>query len=258
MSLIVCPKTTEKVIAAYTKKFNLRKIPKSEGKFEHGNFNDSFYDGLSGLTKVIFTGYSGSVVGQALLGYASEYVSSDPQPEIYFIGSLYAFRDAVLAPGDLAYARDTFSPDSFEQSMYGNAVGRGIEDVTLPNPQLLEKVLAVARQKQIVLKPSKVYCSITPAYFPHFSDPMQMMNEAMWWKKSLRKIEKGGCDSGEYESAAALACSRLLGIPAVALFDVKDKRYSETEYRTATPEQKSDALNSLLDIVKDAIVNNLK
>ena len=62
MSLIISPKITEKVLKAFTEKLDLRKVPKSDGRFWHGNFNDSLYEGLDGLTKVLFTGYSGAVV----------------------------------------------------------------------------------------------------------------------------------------------------------------------------------------------------
>lgn len=251
MPLIISPKTTDKVLKTFTEKLNLKKIP--ETRFWHGNFNDAFYEGLNGLTKVIFTGYSGAIAGYSLIEYATHYLADDPRPEVYFVGSVYAFRDSKLEPGDLVYARDTFSPDSFEQSIYFNADGRGIEDITLPNQQLLEKVLGIAQEKSLNFRPSKVYCSITPGYLPNFTKPMQLMDEAMWWKISLAKIRDQDCDSGEYESASVLACSKLFGIPAVALLDVKDKRYSESEYKIASPEQKKQSLNSILEVIRESI-----
>ena len=253
MSLVISPKTTQKVIKAFTEVFDLRKIPQLEGKFWHGNFNDYLYEGLDGLTRVLFTGYSGAVVGQAILEYAAKYRNDDSRAEIYFVGSVYAFRDSLLEPGDLVFARDTYSPDSFEQSIYKNAKAKGIQDATLPDQNLLKRVLEIAKKTNIELKPTKVYCCITPGYFPNFSQPAQLMNEAMWWKLSLAKIEENGCDSGEYESASILATSRLLGIPTVALFDVKDKRYSNSEYKIANANQKKKALYSILSIIKKSI-----
>jgi hypothetical protein len=75
----------------------------------------------------------------------------------------------------------------------------------------------------------------------------------MWFKLSLAPIQEGGCDSGEYESAAVLATSKLLGFPAIALFDVKDKRYSPSDYRLATNEQKINAIHSILNTIKKTI-----
>ena len=254
MSLIISPKTTEKVLKTFTEKLELRKVPKSDGRFWHGNFNDSLYEGLDGLTKVLFTGYSGAVAGQAMIEYASEYLPTDQKPEVYFVGSVYAFKDSELEPGDLVFARDTFSPDSFEQSIYKNAKGRGVNDVTQPNPQLLERVLGIAQEKSLDFRSSKVYCCITPGYLPDFTKPTQLMDEAMWWKISLAELGEQDCDSGEYESASVLACSRLFGIPAVALLDVKDKRYSESDYRIASAEQKKQALYSILDVIQESII----
>lgn len=251
MSLIISPKTTRKVLATFAEKLDLHKVQQT--RFWHGNFDDSFYEGLDGLAKVIFTGYSGAVAGYSLIEYASHYLLDDPRPEVYFVGSVYAFRDSKLEPGDLVFARDTFSPDSFEQSIYKNAEGRGIKDISLPNQQLLERVLYISKSRNLDFKPSKVYCCITPGYLPQFIDPMQLMNEAMWWKISLAEIGETGCDSGEYESASVLACGRLFGIPAVALFDVKDKRHSESDYRLASSEQKRCALNSILEVIRESI-----
>jgi hypothetical protein len=76
----------------------------------------------------------------------------------------------------------------------------------------------------------------------------------MWWKISLAKIRDQDCDSGEYESASVLACSKLFGIPAVALLDVKDKRYSESEYKIASPGQKQQSLNSILEVIRESII----
>lgn len=254
MALIISPKTTNKVRRAFTEKLDLQKVPKEDGHFWHGNFNDSLYIGLDGLTLVLFTGYSGAVVGQAMIEYATEYIGSDPKPEVFFVGSVYAFRNSNLEPGDIVYAKDTFSPDSFEQSIYQNAEGRGVGDATLPDPRLQERILSIAQEKSFNFRPSKVYCCITPGYFPNFTKPIQLMNEAMWWKISLAGIGGHGCDSGEYESASVLACSRLFGIPAVALFDVKDKRYSKSEYRIASSEQKKQALHSILDVIRESII----
>ena len=254
MSFIIVPKNTQKVISVFTEAFDLKKIPKSEGKFWHGNFNDYLYDGLGGKVKVLFSGYSGAVVGQALFEYYSNYLPEDPNPEVYFVGSVYAFRDSDLEPGDLVYASDTFSPDSFEQSIYKNAEGRNLKNYTQPEAKLLEKFLAAAKTLNNNFKLSKVYCCITPGYRPEFNKPKELMNEAMWWKLSLSKINDGDYDSGEYESASVLATCRLLAIPAIAIFDVKDKRYSATKYKIATDEQKKSALNSILNTIKKSII----
>jgi len=252
MPLIISPKTTDKVFQAFNWTFDLKKIRNS--KFWHGNFSDSFYEDRDGLTKIIFTGYSGAVAGYSLIEYAQHYLEEDPNPSVFFVGSVYAFKDSPLEPGDLVYARDTFSPDSFEQSIYKNAKGRGVADVTLPDSKLLKKVLDVAQTKSLDFQPSKVHCQISPGYFPNFKRPMQLMDDAMWWKISLSEIGENDCDSGEYESASVLACSRLFGIPAVALFDVKDKRYSESEYKIASPEQKRDSLNLILGVIRESIL----
>jgi purine-nucleoside phosphorylase len=253
MPLIISPKTTDEVVHTFREELNLKKISRSDTKFWHGNFQDAFYEGLNGLTKVLFTGYSGAVAGYSIIEYASQYLLNDKRPEIYFIGSVYAFRDSKLEPGDLVYAKDTFSPDSFEQSIYKNAKGRGVKDVTLPDDHLLERVLDIAQKKSLNFRPSKVHCCITPGYMPDFTRPMQLMDEGMWWKISLSKLQKDDCDSGEYESASVLACSRLFGIPAVALFDVKDKRYSRSEYRIASSEQKKKSLHSILEVIKESV-----
>lgn len=253
MPLIISPKTTQKVLHSFTEKLGLEKIPKKDGRFWHGNFNDAFYNGLNGLVKVMFTGYSGAVVGQALIEYVSEYLSDDPKPEVYFVGSVFAFKDSGLDLGDIVYAKDTFSPDSFEQSIYKNARGRKLTNVTLPNQQLLEKVLNIAKERSLDFKPSKVYCRITPGYMPNFSTPRDLMDEAMWWKISLTETRERGCDSGEYESASVLASCKLFNIPAVALLDVKDKRYSETNYKIASSEQKKQALHSILDVIRESV-----
>lgn len=251
MSLIISPKTTQRILTTFTKKLNLQKV--SQTRFWHGNFNDSFYEGLGGLAKVIFTGYSGAVAGYSLIEYATHYLKEDSKPEIFFVGSVYAFRDSKLELGDLVYARDTFSPDSFEQAIYKNAKGRGVNNITLPDMRLLGKVLDIAKRESLDFKPSKVYCRISPGYMPDFNNPMQLMDEAMWWKISLAEIGEDQCDSGEYESAAVLACSRLFNIPAIALFDVKDKRYSRSDYKVASAEQKEQALDSILEVIKETI-----
>jgi|GEM_PF-6198074 len=254
MPLIISPKTTAEVLNTFTKKFDLQKVPDSNNRFWHDNFRNAFYEGLNGRTKVIFTGYSGAVAGYSVIEYATHYLTEDPKPEVYFVGRLYAFRDSILEPGDIVYARDTFSPDSFEQSIYQNARGRCIDNVTLPDTQLLEKILGISQEKSLNFKPAKVYCSITPGYLPHFTKPMQLMDEAKWRKLALDKMDKKECDSGEYESASVLACSRLFGIPAVALLDVKDKSYSESDYKLASYEQKNQALNSILDVIRESII----
>lgn len=253
MSLIIVPKTTQKVISTFSEAFSLKKVSKAEGRFWHGNFNDYLYEGLDGLVKVLFTGYSGAVVGQALIEYASNYKDQDPRPEVYFIGSVYAFKDSPLEPGDLVYAKGSFSPDSFEQSIYKNARARKLKGFTKPDPKLLKRVLEVVKSQNYTFTSSKVYCCITPGFMPNFTKPTQLMDEAMWWKLSLSGIDTHGCDSGEYESASILSTSRLFGIPAVALFDVKDKRYSKTKYQIATDDQKAQALHSILDVIKRVI-----
>jgi purine-nucleoside phosphorylase len=250
MKLIISPKTTESVIEIFTDVLELRKV--EENPFWHGNFHDSFYEGLNGLVNVLFTGYSGAVTGQALLEY-DEHYKDDSKKEVYFVGSVYAFRDSKLEPGDLVYARDTFSPDSFEQSIYKNAKARGVKNITMPHRPLLTKVFEVAEELKIKFSPTNIYCCITPGFFPNFKNPTQLMNKAMWWKMSLCKIGENGFDSGEYESASVLATSKLLGIPAVALLDVKDKRLSENDYRTANSEQKTKALYSILNVIKGTV-----
>jgi len=126
-------------------------------------------------------------------------------------------------------------------------------NVTLPDRQLLDKVLDIAKEKSLDFKPSKVYCRITPGYMPNFSTPRDLMDKAMWWKISLAETREQGCDSGEYESASVLASCKLFNIPAVALPDVKDKRYSETSYKIALSEQKRQALHSILDVIRESI-----
>jgi purine-nucleoside phosphorylase len=254
MALVISPRSTKEVIDTFVRRLDLKKVPNTEGKFWHGNFNDSLYEGLEGLVKVLFPGYSGAVAGQALIEYADHYLPDEEKPEVYFVGSVYAFRDSDLELGDIAYARDTFSPDSFEQSIYTNAKARGVEDITLPDPRLLAKVQSTARCLELVLKPAKVHCSITPGHFPGFTNPSQLMDDGMWWKLSLNRIPQGGCDSGEYESAAVLASSRLFNIPAVALLDVKDKIYSPEEYKVASGAQRMRALSSMLDIVRLSVL----
>ncbi len=251
MPLIISPKTTSQVLAAFTRELNLQKSPK--GKFWHGNFNDNVYTGLDGLVTVLFTGYSGGVVGQAMIEYTSNYLKEDQKPEAYFIGSVFAFRDSALNVGDIAYATDTFSPDSFEQSIYTNAEARNIQNITLPDPALLTKLQGVAQKQGVKIAPSKVYCCITPGFAPQFTHPRQLMN-TMWHAQSLAALDENSFDSGEYESASFLACSRLFGIPAVALLDVKDKRYSLSDYRLASTAQKDQALTAMLGIVRGCIL----
>jgi hypothetical protein len=253
MAFILVPKTTQKVIGVFSEALDLKKIEKADGKFWHGNFNDFLYAGLDGMVKVLFAGYSGAVAGQALLEYASNYRAEDRKPEVYFFGSVYAFKDSDLEPGDLVYARDTYSPDSFEQSIYQNARAKNLERFTEPDPKLLDRILSIAKSKGYDFRSTKVYCCITPGFMPDFTKPSQLMNEAMWWPVSLSGIGAQGCDSGEYESASVLATCRLLGIPAVALLDVKDKRYSTTDYRIATEEQKIQALSRILDVIRGSI-----
>lgn len=256
MAVIISPKTTDKVIRMFSDVLALRKVPKQEGKFWHGNFNDKLYEGLDGLVKVLFTGYSGAVVGQAILEYGEKYLESDPRKELYFVGSVYAFKDSVLEPGDLVFVEDTYSPDSFEKMIYENAAAKGIQDISKPDPNLLARVMRIADEQGICIKPSKVYCRISPGLLPSFSKPTELMDEGMWYKVSLAGIGEGGCDSGEYESAAALSTSKLLGIPAVALMDVKDKWYSISDYVTAKEEEKRKALYSILEVIKRLVIEN--
>jgi hypothetical protein len=178
MPLIISPKTTKNNIDIFTDVLGLRKIPKSGGKFWHGNFNEFFYGGADGL-KVLFPGYSGPVTGYALIEYATKYKREDPKPEVYFVGSVYAFRDSLLEPGDLVYATDTFSPDSYERAIYKNAEGQGLKDFTKPDKNLLERFLKTAEQSNVKFKPTKVFCCFTPGYFPDFSEPTQLIDEAM-------------------------------------------------------------------------------
>jgi len=254
MPLIISPKTTESVKAVFTEKLDLKKVPRKESGFWHGNFADSYYSGLDGKVNVIFTGYSGAVTGQALIEYASRNLANDPRPEVYFIGSVFAFKHSSLELGDIVFAKDTYSPDSFEQCIYKNAQARGIDNITWPDSKLLGKTIAAATIQGIPFKTSKVYCRITPGHMPNFTSPTQLMGDAMWWPIALNPNFEQGCDSGEYESAAVLATSKLFGIPAVALLDVKDKRYSETDYRVAKSEQMISALHSMLGIVRDSIL----
>ena len=142
MSLVIVPKTTQKIIHAFSEALDLKKVPKTEGKFWHGNFNDYFYEGLDGHVNVVFTGYSGAVAGQALFEYDSNYRSEDPRPEVYFVGSVYAFKYSDLEPGDLVYARDSLSPDSFEQSIYKNAEAKNLKGFTQPDQELRPRVRA--------------------------------------------------------------------------------------------------------------------
>lgn len=253
MPLIICPKTTSKVMRKFVEILGVRKVPSKKGRFWHGNFNDFLYESLDSRIKVLFTGYSGAVAGQAIFEYDARYRGDDVKPEIYFVGSLYAFRDSQLEPGNLTYAEDSYSPDSFEMAIYENAKGRGIKDIGMPDAILLSKIQKNAMAKNIRLKPARVYCRISPGVYPEFQKVTELMHESMWWKMSLSPIMQGGFNSGEYESASVLATSKLLGIPAVALMDVKDKRYSASQYVIATNEQKGQALNDILSIIENSV-----
>lgn len=253
MPLIISPKTTGEVIQIFTDVLRLEKVPKSRTRFWHGNFTDSFYEGLDDRVKVLFAGYSGAVVGQALLEYAERYLPEDPDPRVYFVGSVFAFRHSRLELGDLAYAVDTFSPDSFEQAIYANAQARGIQDYRKPDSVLLDNVLRRAEKLGLRLKPTKVYCRISPGFMPDFTSVGQLMGDAMWWKFALGELRHEDFDSGEYESATALATSKLFGMPAVALLDVKDKMISPEDYRIVGSDRKREALREILNIVKESL-----
>ena len=92
-----------------------------------------------------------------------------------------------------------------------------------------------------------------PGYYPKFENPMQLMREGMWYKVAQGKAGSRGCDSGEYESAAIIACCRLFKVPAVAMFDVKDKLYSKLDYRICPSEPREKTLGDMLSIIKESI-----
>ena len=253
MALVISPKTTRGNVEAYVNMLGLQKVPRNDCRFWHGNFRDFFFVGKDRRLSVLFTGYSGAVVGQAILQYDAQYREHDPKPGVYFVGSVYAFRDSDMEPGDLVLPVNTFSPDSFETAIYENARLCRVEDATKPDEILKNRILHIAEEEKINLKSGNVYCCISPGIYPQFHNGAELTDEGMWWNLSLSEIKPGGFNCGEYESAAALATSRLLGIPAVALLDVKDKRCSPTDYMLATSEQKENALKNMLTIVRRSV-----
>ncbi len=260
MPLIICPKTTERVIKAFTEALELKKVPKYEAKFWHGNFNNFYYwSPLGNLnTHVLFTGYSGAVVGQAIIEYVENHIGYDLRQEIYFVGSVFAFGYSDLELGDIIIAEKAFSPDSFEAAIYKNIYARNIKNPEIPDVELLKRVIKIAGTKKLELKKGKVYCRISPGFLPEFNKPCQLMNEAMWWKFALANPENSSYydyNCGEYESAAVYATASLLNIPAIALLDVKDKR-TLGGYFVADDETKKSALNNILKIIREMLLTD--
>lgn len=254
MALIISPKTYEKVFKTFNGILELRKISPEESGFWHGNFADNFYEALGGRAHVLFTGYSGGTIGQALLEYAKNQKKFSDR-EVYFVGSCFAFEKSKLEPGDIAFVEDSFSPDSFEQSIYKNCRKNRIKDFTKPDPVLRDDILRIAKNLRLRLKPTKVYCRISPGISKDFKDSGQLMANSMWWKFASGKSRYKDFDSGEYESASALATSKLLKLKAIALIDVKDKK-TKQGYFQASDEQKKGALEKMLILVKQLILEN--
>ena len=254
MPLIISPKTTSEAIGQFSSMLNLEKVHPSETRFWHDNFRDNFYRSADGTVNALFTGYSGAVVGQAIFEYYDRYNNHDPNPGIYFVGRAFAFSSSNLELGDIVTALDSYSPDSFEQVIYENARIIGIADITRPDMNLYRKILAVALENRINVKQVHVYCTISPGVALGFNKAEDLLATGMLQKLAMLKDAGKGFHCGEYESAAALATSRLLGIPAIALMDIKDKRNSATDYVVASDEQKSTGLANILELIKKSIL----
>jgi hypothetical protein len=254
MPLIISPKTTEKVFKIFNDILELKKVKHEESGFWHGNFSDSFYEGLNGLVHVLFTGYSGATAGQALLEYVS-HQKKFTDKEVYFVGSVFAFSKSRLEPGDIAFVEDSYSPDSFEQAIYKNCKKNKIKNFTKPDPFLRQDILRIAKNFKLGLKPTKVYCRISPGIVSNLKRPTQLMADSMWWNFASGKFKYKDFDSGEYESASILATCKLLGLKGIALLDVKDKKNKE-KYVLASSEQVKDALEKILVLIKELILEN--
>jgi len=255
MPLIITPKTTEKVFKIFNNILELRKINPEESGFWHGNFADSFYEGLNGLVHVLFTGYSGANIGLALLYYARNQKKFSDK-EVYFMGSCFAFDKSKLEPGDIAFVEDSFSPDSFEQSIYKNCRKNKIQNFTKPDSFLRQDILRVAKNLKLRLKPTKVYCRMSPGVIKNFRPKIDLLAESVWWKFALGELKHKDFDSGEYESASALATSKLLGFKAISLLNVKDKKTKKGGYFLAPKGQGEKALEKILILVKELILEN--
>lgn len=254
MPLIICPKTYEENFKIFNEVLELKKIKPSESGFWHGNFADNFYEGLNGMVHVLFTGYSGASVGLALLYYAQKQKKFTDN-EVYFVGSCFAFSNSRLEPGDIAFAEDSFSHDNFEQSIYKNCKKNKIKNYTRPDSVLRLDILRIAKNFKLRLKPTKVYCRIAPGILKNFHASTDLLAETVWWKFALGKLKHKDFDSGEYESASALATSKLLKLKAAALLDVKDKK-TKYGYFMATKEQRRKALEKILILIKELILED--
>jgi purine-nucleoside phosphorylase len=254
MPLIISPKTTSEAIGQFSSMLNLEKVHPSETRFWHDNFRDNFYRSADGTVNALFTGYSGAVVGRAIFEYYDMYKDQDPNPAIYFVGRAFAFSSSHLELGDIVTAFDSYSPDSFEQKIYENARITGVRDITQPDAKLYIKLLSVAFENHINIKQVNVYCTISSGLAPGFNKAEDLLAAGMLQQLALlNKDARKGFHCGEYESAAVLATSRLLGIPAIALMDIKDKRNSATDYIVASDEQKSTGLANILELIKKSV-----
>ena len=258
MPFIICPKTTTKVKHAFRDMFDLRKAPPKRNKFWYGNFRENYYEGLGGNVRVLFSGYSGAVVTWGIGEYRKHHLKDDPRPEVYMVGSVFAFRDSTLELGDVMTASDSYSPDSVEQRIYEKSALMGIAEPGKPDPELLRRVLLSADKISIPLSQHNVYCRATPDFWagsPGSPNGDELNMETFWQDMALSPIHPNGYDCGELETAACLAACNLWGIPAVSLLDVKDKRFSETDYRVESKEQGRKGLISILKIVKRTILD---
>jgi len=259
---VISPRTTEKAVSNFTSYFDLKKVPKQEAKLELSNFNDNLYTAkINGIkTHFIFTGYTGANVGFVIAQYQKNYLKHDPSPEAYFIGSiLKAKRAKHLKFGDVIYAVDTYGDDEWAQGIYRQAKIDGKEDITKGDKNLAKRVLKIAKDIGVTLKPAKIYCRWHPGTLKKYRYILDLIDEGMWWKFTLSEGEYEGhdFDGGEIESASFTATCNLAGIPSIALYDVRDERvakgYDGESYRTADKNTKQRAQGKTLELVKRSI-----
>ncbi|MBI1974837.1 MAG: hypothetical protein HYS57_00575 [Parcubacteria group bacterium] len=255
MPLVVSPKTNPHFKSALQEIFAFRPADEAVRKeIWHSNFKyELFETDLGGIrTFILFTGYSGASLGQALLYEYDRVIRAfDPRPELFYIGSCFATSQSALEPGDLVIATYTDSPDSYEQAVYQTLLLNSMQGGHGADHLLIARALAKAPDATL----ARIYCRMSPEPVRGFAKAHELNDKHWWWKFAESWGHEHGFDAGEYECASFYACACLIGLPALALLDVKDKRDATMTYRVRSAAQSRDTSKAIAQLVKEIITS---
>jgi purine-nucleoside phosphorylase len=235
MTLIVTPKTyskTKNIIIDYFKAY------KSEANFWHSNFRDYYYRAKWGEKELffLFTGYSELAISSGII-YAYDRLlrKLDNDPRAIYIGSCFVTSQSEADLGDIIIPTSAVS-----KSEVAKEIAKRIkkikpnEDVWRFDEEIRKKLIYSAKINGIKVYEGKIFCK--ESFFEDF-----------WFPFGEEWGHKKGYIGGEVEAGAFVASCHYIGVPAVALEWVKDKKGEN--YKIASEREQTEALKNILSLI---------